>query len=318
MEAPISIGSANAEASMNLRDLSYVIAVADHGHFGRAAASCHVSQPTLSGQILKLEQELGVAIFERVGRQVRLTPAGEEIVAHARRTVAAAGDVVAAARASRDPLAGPIRLGVIPTLAPYLMPFVLPRSAERLPQAPLMLVEDLTGHLVGPLADGELDAALIATDPGSERLTEIMLFEEPFWLVMPTGHPLARRRRIALADIDPKSLLLLTDGHCLRDQALELCGRADIPAGVADVRAASLETLLHLTAAKYGLTLVPRLAVADWPALAGRLVAKPIDGTNAMRRIRLVYRRDMPRRRAVEVLAEVVRESLPVCVRAAA
>ncbi|HVV94606.1 MAG TPA: LysR substrate-binding domain-containing protein, partial [Hyphomicrobiales bacterium] len=242
----------------------------------------------------------------------------EEIVAHARRTVAAAGDVVAAARASQDPLAGPIRLGVIPTLAPYLMPFVLPRSAERLPRAPLMLVEDLTGHLVGPLADGELDAALIATEPGSERFAEMMLFEEPFWLVMPAGHPLATRRRIGLADIDPKSLLLLTDGHCLRDQALELCGRADIPAGSADVRAASLETLLHLTAAKYGLTLVPRLAVADWPGLAGRLVAKPIEGTKAMRRIRLVYRRDMPRRRALEVLAEVVRDSVPACVQAAA
>jgi LysR family hydrogen peroxide-inducible transcriptional activator len=299
---------------MNLRDLSYIVAVAEQGHFGHAAAACHVSQPTLSGQILKLEQELGVPIFERVGKQVRLTPVGGEIVAHARRTLASAGDIVATARASRDPLAGPIRLGVIPTLAPYLMPFVLPRSAERLPQAPLMLVEDLTGHLIGPLAAGELDAALIATEPGSDRFAEMMLFEEPFWLVMPAGHPLAAKARIGLGDIDPKSLLLLTDGHCLRDQALELCGRADIAVGTADVRAASLETLLHLTAAKYGLTLVPRLAVADWPALTDRLVAKPIDGARALRRIRLVYRRDMPRRRALEVLADVVRESVPDCV----
>ena len=302
---------------MNLRDLRYVIAVAELGHFGRAATACHVSQPTLSGQILKLEEELGVTIFERVGKQVRTTPVGQEILAHARRTVAAANDIMTTARASRDPLAGPIRLGVIPTLAPYLMPYVLPRAAELLPKAPLMLIEDLTGHLLPPLCDGSLDAALIATDPGTDRLGEIDLFDEPFWLVMPADHVLARKKEIALTDIDPQSLLLLTDGHCLRDQALDLCsaqGHAGVPAGSADVRAASLETLIHLTAAKYGLTLVPRLAVANWPGLSDKLAARPIRGAAASRRVRLVFRPDMPRRRALETLAEVVRSSLPACV----
>jgi LysR family hydrogen peroxide-inducible transcriptional activator len=302
---------------MNLRDLRYVISVAELGHFGRAAQACHVSQPTLSGQILKLEEELGVTIFERVGKQVRLTPVGEEILAHARRAVSAANDIATAARASRDPLAGPIRLGVIPTLAPYLMPYVLPKAAEELPKAPLMLLEDLTGHVLPPLQDGGLDAALIATDPGNEKLAEIPLFDEPFWLVMPVDDPLAKLKEVDLSTIDAERLLLLTDGHCLRDQALDLCGRQSsaIGSGAADVRAVSLETLVHLTAAKYGVTLVPRLAVANWTGLSDRLVARPLKGTKASRRVRLVYRRDMPRRKAMEALAQVVRNSLPDCVK---
>ena len=303
---------------MNLRDLRYVISVAELGHFGRAAMACNVSQPTLSGQILKLEEELGVTIFERVGKQVRVTPVGEQILANARRSVAAANDIVTAARASRDPLAGPIRLGVIPTLAPYLMPFVLPRAARDLPKAPLMLMEDLTGNLLPPLADGRIDAALIATDPGTDKLAEIDLFEESFWLAMPSDDPLASHTQIDLGAIDPRQLLLLTDGHCLRDQALELCGRQGTEsslAGSADVRAASLETLVHLTAAKYGLTLAPRLAMANWAGLKDQLTFRPIMGDKACRKVRLAFRRDMPRRKAMETLADVVRASLPDCVR---
>ncbi len=303
---------------MNLRDLRYVISVAELGHFGRAAMACNVSQPTLSGQILKLEEELGVTIFERVGKQVRLTPVGEQILANARRSVAAAEDIVTAARASRDPLAGPIRLGVIPTLAPYLMPYVLPRAASDLSKAPLMLMEDLTGHLLPPLADGRIDAAIIATDPGTDRLAEIDLFEESFWLAMPADDPLAGESEIDLGAVDPRQLLLLTDGHCLRDQALELCGRQGAEsslAGSADVRAVSLETLVHLTAAKYGLTLAPRLAMENWAGLKDQLTFRPIKGDKANRKVRLAFRKDMPRRKAMETLAEVVKASLPDCVR---
>ena len=303
---------------MNLRDLRYVISVAELGHFGRAAMACNVSQPTLSGQILKLEEELGITIFERVGKQVRVTPVGEQILVNARRSVAAANDIVTAARASRDPLAGAIRLGVIPTLAPYLMPFVLPRAAVDLPNAPLMLVEDLTGNLLPPLADGRIDAALIATDPGTDRLAEIDLFEESFWLAMPVDDPLAKLTEIDLTTIAPAQLLLLTDGHCLRDQALDLCahqGSESSLAGSADVRAASLETLVHLTAAKYGLTLAPRLAMANWAGLKDQIAFRPIKGDKACRKVRLVFRRDMPRRKAMETFADVVRASLPDCVR---
>ncbi len=297
---------------MNLRDLQYVLAVADLGHFGRAADACHVSQPTLSGQILKLEDELGVRVFERVGRSIRPTPVGEQILQHARRCVSAADDITALARASRDPLAGPLRLGVIPTLAPYLMPFVLPLAAEALPAAPLMLYEDLTANLLQALTEGRLEAAILASHPGDPRLAEHLLFDEPFWVVLPPGHALAEKTTIRAEDLDPKALLLLADGHCLRDQALEFCGHPDRGgfAG-ADIRATSLETLLHLTAANYGITLIPRLAVGNDLGLIGRLVARPLDGDHHFRRVRLVHRANTPREKALALLAEMIRNGVP-------
>ena len=296
---------------MNLRDLRYVVAVADLGQFGRAALACAVSQPTLSGQILKLEEELGVQIFERDGRVARVTEHGATIVAHARRVIGAADDLKAAAAASRDPLEGPIRLGVIATIGPYLAPYLLPAAARDLPQAPIRLVEDLTGHLLPLLADGKLDAAIIATDPPGERLEEIALYDEPFCLMAPAGHPLADKKSIRVDEIAPRGLLLLADGHCLRDQAIDLCGHPDLGGATgADMRAASLETLLHMTAAGYGVTLAPQMAAAGWRGKGG-LVCVPIEGEDVSRRVRLVWRRDMPRRIAMRALADVARKSAP-------
>ena len=305
----------NRNRPVNLRDLQYVVAVSDVGHFGRASGACNVSQPTLSGQILKLEEELGVQIFERDGRTVRVTDRGQAIVAHARRVVNAAADLTAAARASRDPLDGPIRLGVIATIGPYLTPYLLPAAAEHLPKAPLLLVEDLTGHLLPQLADGKLDAAIIATDPPTDRLDAIDLYDEPFWLMVSPSHPLAKKKSVRIADIDPKSLLLLADGHCLRDQALDLCGHPQLGGGAsADMRASSLETLLQLAAAGYGVTLAPRMAVDSWGRQTARLVAVPLAGAHVARRVRLVFRRDMPRRHAMETLARTIRAAAPDCV----
>lgn len=301
--------------AMNLRDLHYIVAVAEHGHFGRAAAACNISQPTLSGQILKLEEELGVQIFERSGHMVRLTAKGETILDHARKTVAAANDLVDAARSLRDSFAGEIRLGIISTLGPYLSTHFLSAAAQRLPRAPLVLIEDLTDRLLGLLLDGKLDAALVATEQTIERLDAIDLFDEPFWLVAPRDHKLARFEKVAVQDIEPKSLLLLTEGHCLRDQALELCGRPGVGGETgADMRATSLETLLHLTVAGYGVTLVPSLAVDRSRALFDRLAARPLAGAGVSRRVRLVFRRETPRRPALSVLAEAIRDGLPDCV----
>lgn len=300
---------------MNLRDLQYLVAVADLGHFGRASAACNVSQPTLSGQILKLEDQLGVQVFERDGRSVRVTDAGKVIVEHARRAVNAAADLVAAARASRDPLDGPIRLGVIATIGPYLTPCLLPAAARDLPRAPIMLVEDLTSRLLPLLADGKLDAAIIATDPPTDRLDAIDLYDEPFLLMLGPAHPLAARKSVRISDIDPKSLLLLADGHCLRDQALELCGHPDLGGGAsADMRATSLETLLHMAAAGFGVTLAPRMAVESWRTHSDRLVAIPVSGDDVSRRVRLVFRRDMPRLPAMQALAKTLRAAAPDCV----
>jgi len=304
---------------MNLRDLRYVLAVSELGHFGKAASFCNVSQPTLSGQILKLEEELGVNLFERIGKSVRTTLAGEDILRHARRAVTAADDLMACARAHRDPRAGPLRLGVIPTLGPYLMPLVLPRVRAEMPEMLLMLVEDLTGRLINPVADGQLDAAIIASDPDLPGLTEDILFDEPFWVVMPADHILAKRKAISASDIDPKSLLLLHDGHCLRDQALDLCGHPELgDQSMADMRATSLDTLLHMAAAGYGVTLIPQLAMLGDKTLPGTLVARPLAGYRPFRRVRLISRATSPRRRAIEDLAQLIRNNLPETLKEAA
>jgi len=306
---------------MNLRDLDYLIALADHGHFGRAAAMCHVSQPTLSGQVRKLEGELGVAVFERDGRQLRPTPVGEQLIAEARRAAAAAARMRALARAHADPLVGPVRLGAIPTLAPYLLQGLLDAMAARLPAMPPAVREALTAELEAAVEAGELDAALTATAPARPNLVEIALFDEPFRLVASRDHPLGQgdpQVPIPQGAIRPDELLLLADGHCLRDQALAACARAGGNASdgrgagaAADLRAAGLETLVRLAAAGRGLTLVPALALEGPATLDPRLVARPIAGAGASRRIRLIHRRGDPRRTAYVTLAEVVRESLP-------
>lgn len=296
---------------MNLRDLQYIIALSEHGHFGKAAAACNVSQPTLSGQIAKLEEELGVAVFHRVGRSVRPTEAGEDIIEHARRAIAASQDIVDIARANRDPLSGRLRLGVIPTLGPYLMPYVLPAAAEKLPNAPLVIVEDLTGNLVPLVAQGKLDAAIIATPPEPPEITSMELFDEPFWVATPANHPLLALKTVNAADIDPKSLLLLADGHCLRDQVVDLCREQEASvAGHADIRATSLETLLHLTGAGFGVTLVPQMAIESGRAAGVQIAIRPLAG-EANRHIRLIYRRNSPRLKALVELARLIRAALP-------
>ena len=300
---------------MNLRDLRYVVAVADHGHFGRAARICAVSQPTLSGQILKLEKELGVDVFERVGKAVRLTLAGAPIVEYARRVVTAADDMVAFAAIHRDPDAAPLRLGIIPTLAPYLMPIVLPVIREALPQLHLTLVEDLTARLIEPLLRGELDAALIACDVEAPGLREDALFDEPFWLVMPMDHVFAGRGSVPAGDVEPGSLLLLQDGHCLRDQALDLCQRPPASGGgvphLADMRATSLDTLLQMADAGYGLTLMPHLAIVREVKLPKHLVARRLSGEHTSRRVRLVSRPSSARRATIDLIGALVRGCVP-------
>jgi LysR family hydrogen peroxide-inducible transcriptional activator len=293
--------------SMNLRDLEYVVAVADHGHFGRAAAACNVSQPTLSGQILKLEVELGLRLFDREGRGVRVSDRAATVVAQARATLAAAAGVSAAADAARDPFAGELRLGVITTVAPYLLPIALPGLAEALPQTPLYLVEDLTDRLLQRLRDGALDAVVIATDPRDAKLASTELYDEPFFLVF-SGHTKQRgRASIGVEEIDPSTLLLLAEGHCLRDQALALCNAAERTTLGADVRGTSLETLRHLASAGQGATLAPLLAYVDWRRSGAGIVGLKIVGDGASRLVRLVFKRGSAREAALEALAASLR-----------
>jgi LysR family hydrogen peroxide-inducible transcriptional activator len=300
---------------MNLRDLKYFIALAETRHFGQAAARSFVSQPTLSGQIKKLEDELGVALFERTKKFVAVTPLGEALLPYARRAVEEAEALAQLARASHDPLAGSLRLGAIPTLSPYLMPLVLAPLKRKHPQLRLVLTEELTESLLERLRRHELDAALIATPVKDTELAVRALFDEPFWLAIPRKHPLYTKDSIVRRDLDRLDLLLLSEGHCLAEQAMEVCHlRERAQTGEqADLRAASLDTLLQLVGAGMGATLLPALALRS--AGAG-VVTRQLEVPDAYRRVSLVWRRSFPRVAAVEALAEVILANLPNTVRA--
>jgi LysR family transcriptional regulator, hydrogen peroxide-inducible genes activator len=295
---------------VNLRDLRYALVVGRQLNFTRAAEICGVTQPTLNEQIRKLERELGVDLFERDGRTIRVTPIGAAILAQARVAVEAAERIADLARAGSDPLVGPLRIGIIPTVAPYVVSSLLAGARERLPDAPLVVSEQVTPHLIERLRDGFLDGVIVATDHRREDLSEIPLYDEPFWLAVARNHPLAARTTASLSDVDPASLMLLVDGHCLRDQTLALCSdpnRLHVP--TSDVAGTSLDTLLQLVGAGLGSTIVPALALDV--ARAYGVATIQLDDPNASRRIRIVHRPSVPRRAALTTLAEVIRERIP-------
>lgn len=287
---------------MNLRDLRYLVAIAEHQHFGRAAGACHVTQPTLSQQLKKLEHYLGVALIERDSHRVMLTPIGREIAARARRVMQEADALVQLARAAKDPLTGDFRLGAFPTLAPYYLPRVLPTLRKRFPDLRLFLVEDKSPLLIQQLLRGDLDAALLAMPVTEESLDTIALFHEPFFLAVPKAHALARRGRVRQDDLAGQSLLLLEDGHCLRDQALAVCTRAG--AGeTAEFRASSLETLREMVAGDIGITLMPEMATRK----DDRAVRYLAFDDAPTREIGLVFRRSTARRATMGALAQALR-----------
>ncbi len=275
---------------MNLRDLHYLVALAEHRHFGKAAAACFVSQPTLSTQVRKLEEELGVALVERAPRKVMLTPAGRDSVERARRIVAEVEQMKEAARRSQDPEAGTVRLGIFPTLGPYLLPHVVPRIRARFPRLKLLLVEEKSPEILARLHAGQLDAGLLALPVNDDQLHCQFLFEEPFLLAVPGSHPLAARGSLRVKDLAGERLLLLEDGHCLRDQALDVCQLAG--AGeTAGFRATSLETLRQMVAADVGVTLLPTLAAKPPVARSENIRLLPFRGSQPSRRIAMVWRK---------------------------
>lgn len=278
---------------MNLRALNYFVKLAELKHFSRAADACFVSQPTLSTQIRKLEEELGVQLVERAPRKVQLTAVGEEIAARARHLLRDVEQIQATARRSRDPETGTLRLGLFPTLAPYLLPHVVPAIRERFPKLRLELSEEKTGDLLAMLDDGRLDAGLMALPVESERLARIVLFEEPFLMAMPEQHHLAKKAEITTADLIGEELLLLEDGHCLRDQALEVCALAGARERV-DFNATSMETLRQMVAAEVGVTLLPALAVAPPIAPTRNMALRPFKPPAPYRTIALFWRKTSP------------------------
>jgi LysR family hydrogen peroxide-inducible transcriptional activator len=292
-------------ADLNLRELKYFAAVAEHRHFGRAAAACHVSQPTLSGQLRKLEDHLGVVLFERTNKRVALTPIGRRLLTHAREALRETELMESTAKAAGDPLVGPLKLGVIPTVAPYLMPLILGPLRKAYPEMIIELWEDLTGPLLGLLSAQRLDAALIATDlrPGAD-LTGISLFVEPFLAALPQSHRLANRKRVSAREL-ADDLLVLADGHCLADQALTACGKHRARLG--SFQASSLETLVNLVAAGYGTTLIPGLAAR---LFRGRnIVLLPLS-ERVSRTIRLASRASFPRPQALRAVEKVIGQAM--------
>jgi LysR family hydrogen peroxide-inducible transcriptional activator len=302
--------------AVTLTELRYVVAVADTGHFGQAASRCHVSQPTLSAQIKKLEDTLGVQLFERAPKRVQVTAIGAEIVERARGMLDELRRIGDLARGQHEPLSGPLRLGVIPTLGPYLLPWLVPPLQKAYPRLRLVLREGLTTTLVDDLLAHRLDVALLALPVGTPGITSVPVFDEPFWVAAPANHPLAKRARLREGDLEAHRVLLLTEGHCLREQALAICGNGRGEGRDADdYRATSLETLRHMVAAGLGCTLLPALALRDRGGPKG-LVTKPFRSPAPYRRIGLAWRPSYPGVAAVHALAAFIRERLPAGVRA--
>lgn len=294
---------------MNLRDLRYLVALADHQHFGKAAAASFVSQPTLSTQIKKLEDELGVTLVERAPGNVMLTPIGKDVVSRARTVLTEVDGMVALAKRSRDPESGKIHLGVFPTLGPYLLPHVIPVLHERFPRIDWYLVEEKTDALLQKLREGKLDAALLALPIEGDQWDIDPLFREEFVLAVPKDKPLNLKHPLGLEDLNDRTLLLLDEGHCLRDQALAVC-RLSGAREQQDFRATSLETLRQMVGTGLGDTLLPALATLP-PHNTDDLQLVPFEGEPPFREISLVRRHSSAMASTLEAIAATIRD-IPV------
>jgi LysR family hydrogen peroxide-inducible transcriptional activator len=290
---------------MNLRDLRYLVALADTRHFGKAAERCFVSQPTLSAQVKKLEEYLGVQLLERQPRKVTLTDTGAKIVAAARRVLQHSDEIIALARNEHDPLAGKLKLALIPTIGPYLLPLVARRLRKQLPRLQLHLYEYQTQQLLEKLRSGEIDLGILALPVGGDGLETRALYDEPFTVAVPSTHHLAKKSSVKLDDLSGETLLLLEDGHCLRDQALEVCSRVDVKENE-DYRATSLETLRQMVAAGLGITLLPELAThgpfGSGSAVAVRPFARPVPS----RTVGTVWRKSSTRSEALQAVGDII------------
>jgi LysR family hydrogen peroxide-inducible transcriptional activator len=294
---------------MTLTELRYIVAVAREKHFGRAAEACFVSQPTLSVAIKKLEDELDVKLFERGSSEVSVTPLGEEIVRQAQATLEQAAAIKEIAKRGKDPLAGPLRLGIIYTIGPYLLPELVKNAIERVPQMPLMLHENFTVKLLEQLRTGELDCAIMAEPFPDTGLAIAPLYDEPFVVAVPKAHPLARRDSISAQELKQETMLLLGTGHCFRDHVLEVCPEfARFASDAEGIRksfeGSSLETIKHMVASGMGITVVPQLSVpADpQPHLAYIPFTEPVP----TRRVVLAWRRTFTRYEAIAALRNAI------------
>ena len=294
---------------MTLTELKYIVTVAREKHFGRAAEACFVSQPTLSVAVKKLEEELDVKIFERGANEVSVTPLGEQIVRQAQQVIEQAAAIKEIAKRGKDPVSGPLRLGIIYTIGPYLLPDLVRQTINRVPQMPLILQENFTVRLLEMLRSGELDCAVLAEPFPDTGLAVAPLYEEPFVAALPAGHPMARRKAIDAEELKSETLMLLGAGHCFRDHVLEVCPEYARFASEGDgirktFEGSSLETIKHMVASGMGVTVVPQLSVpADLqPHIRYVKFRAPVP----TRRVVLAWRRTFPRYEAIAALRNCI------------
>jgi LysR family hydrogen peroxide-inducible transcriptional activator len=297
---------------MTLTELRYIVAVARERHFGRAADACFVSQPTLSVAVKKLEDELGVALFERGPTEVAVTPVGTDIVAQAQRVLEQAGTIRELAKHGKDPLAGPLRLGVIYSIAPYLLPALVPNIIRAAADMPLIIEENFTYRLLEMLKSGEIDAAILALPFSEPGLMVQALYDEPFLVAMPAGHAWAAKKAIAAGDLKKETMLLLGNGHCLRDQVLQVCPElmrfsSSSAEGIQKTfEGSSLETIRHMVASGVGLTVLPASAVPDKAKKNDLIAYRPFVAPAPDRRVALTWRKSYTRNAAIETLKDAV------------
>jgi LysR family hydrogen peroxide-inducible transcriptional activator len=294
---------------MTLTELRYVVAVAREKHFGRAAEACFVSQPTLSVAIKKLEDELDVKIFERGGSEVSVTPLGEAIVRQAQAVIEQAAAIKEIAQRGKDPLAGPLKLGIIYTIGPYLLPELVRHAIDKTPQMPLILQENFTFKLLEMLRTGDLDCAIMAEPFPDTGLALAPLYDEPFMIAVPKNHPLARRKEVSSEELKQETMLLLGTGHCFRDHVLEVCPEFARFSGDAEgirksFEGSSLETIKHMVASGMGITVVPQLSVPREPQPHVRYV--PFAAPVPSRRVVLAWRRSFTRYEAIAALRNAI------------
>jgi LysR family hydrogen peroxide-inducible transcriptional activator len=295
---------------VSLRQLQYVVAVAEHGSFGRAADVCHVSQPSLSAQIAVAEKALGIQLFERSGRSVRVPPAAAPLVAQARRILTAAGDLRELARQKADPLRGTLRLGIIPTICPYVLPDITPVLSRDYPELSIQWTEERTVSLVRQMKDGTIDAAVVALEADLRGLEHAPLGWDPFFLAASPKHALSRgKKRVTLDEIEGARVLLLDEGHCFGEQALQLCTHAG--ASETRFRATSLATLVQMVSASGGVTLLPSIALTV-ENRRGQLATRPFAKPGPGRTLALAWRRGSALRVSLQQIAETIRAALAV------
>ncbi|MBY0356145.1 MAG: LysR family transcriptional regulator [Rickettsiales bacterium] len=292
---------------MNLRDLKYITTVSETLNFNRASELCFVSQPSLSKQIQKVESELGVQIFERTNKRVSVTPVGERIVQRAQNILRESEAIRQIAKQASNPLGGEFRLGIIPTIAPYLLPRLMPVLRKSLPSMSLSLVEGHTRTITQQLKNGELDAVFVALPLAEDGMHESVIYQESFLFTVPENHPLAKRKKVSIDDLAGEELLLLEDGHCLRAQALELC-RMSGSQEAQGFSATSIETLRQMVAGGHGVTLMPALAADERISHYVRYI--PFKDPCPSRQVGLVWRDSSPRKKLLEKLVQIISKEM--------